>query len=51
MTRMAAAVLDIRVRNAQLSDAGAIAALVNQAFSVERFFVAGDRTDDDEVPS
>jgi len=49
MTRMAAAVRDIRLRNAQPSDAGAIAALVNQAFSVERFFVAGDRTDEGEV--
>lgn len=46
---MAAAVRDIRVRNAEVSDAGALAALVNQAFSVERFFVNGDRTDEEEV--
>jgi predicted N-acetyltransferase YhbS len=49
MTRMAAAVLDIRVRFAGSSDAAAIAALVNQAFAVERFFVDGDRTDEAEV--
>ena len=49
MARMAAAVRDILVRNAEASDAGAIAALVNQAFSVERFFVDGDRTDEAEV--
>jgi N-acetylglutamate synthase-like GNAT family acetyltransferase len=46
---MAAAVRDILVRNAEASDAGAIAGLVNQAFSVERFFVNGDRTDPAEV--
>jgi len=49
MPRMAAAVPDIRVRTAAPSDAGAIADLVNQAFSVERFFVEGDRTDEAEV--
>lgn len=49
MTRMPAAVLDIRVRKAETADAATIAALVNQAFSVERFFVAGDRTDEEEV--
>ena len=49
MTRMPAAAHDIRVRKAEAADAGAIAALVNQAFAVERFFVDGDRTDEDEV--
>jgi len=49
MTRMPAAAHDIRVRKAEVTDAGAIAALVNQAFLVERFFVDGDRTDPDEV--
>lgn len=49
MPRMAAAVLDIRVRTAAEADAGGVAALVNQAFAVERFFVVGDRTDEREV--
>lgn len=49
MARMAEAVRDIRVRNAEAADAGAIAALVNSAFAVERFFVNGDRTDEAEV--
>jgi predicted N-acetyltransferase YhbS len=49
MPRMAAAVLDICVRTASPADAGAIAALVNQAFAVEKFFVDGDRTDEAEV--
>ncbi len=49
MARMAAAVRDILVRNGEPADAGAIAALVNRAFSVERFFVNGDRTDEEEV--
>ena len=43
------AVRDILVRNGAAADAGAIAALVNQAFAVERFFVDGDRTDEAEV--
>jgi predicted N-acetyltransferase YhbS len=46
---MGAAVLDIDVRTATPSDAGAIVGLVNQAFAVERFFVNGDRTDEAEV--
>ena len=46
---MAVAVRDILVRNGAAADAGAIAALVNQAFAVERFFVDGDRTDEAEV--
>jgi len=46
---MAVAVRDILVRNGAAADAGAIAALVNQAFAVERFFVNGDRTDESEV--
>lgn len=49
MPWMAAAAHDIRLRKAAASDAGAVAALVNQAFSVERFFVDGDRTDEEEV--
>lgn len=46
---MAAAVPDIRVRSATADDAARVAALVNQAFAIERFFVDGDRTDEDEV--
>jgi predicted N-acetyltransferase YhbS len=46
---MGAAVLDIRVRTATAADASAIAALVNQAFAVEKFFVDGERTDEAEV--
>jgi N-acetylglutamate synthase-like GNAT family acetyltransferase len=49
MPRMAAAVPDLRVRTAGAADSGAIASLVNQAFSVERFFVDGERTDEAEV--
>jgi predicted N-acetyltransferase YhbS len=49
MARMPAAVRDIRVRNGEAADAGAIARLVNSAFAVERFFVNGDRTDEAEV--
>ena len=37
------------LRAAGPADAGAIAALINAAFQVERFFIAGDRTNEDEV--
>jgi len=39
----------VQVRDATLGDATAIAALVNQAFLVERFFVDGDRTNPAEI--
>ena len=39
----------VRVREATDDDAPAIAALVNQAFLVERFFVDGDRTSPAEI--
>jgi predicted N-acetyltransferase YhbS len=38
-----------RPRTATAADAEALAALVNRAFLVERFFVEGDRTSADEV--
>lgn len=41
--------LAISVRRASLSDAPALAALVNQAYAVEVFFVEGDRTDAAEI--
>src|SRR5499427_6690481 len=37
------------VRTATNSDVKAIVDLVNRAFSVERFFVTGDRTDETQV--
>jgi N-acetylglutamate synthase-like GNAT family acetyltransferase len=37
------------LRVAHLEDADAIARLVNQAFQVERFFIAGDRTNPEAV--
>jgi N-acetylglutamate synthase-like GNAT family acetyltransferase len=39
----------VRLRIAQLEDAGTIARLVNQAFQVERFFIDGERTNPDAV--
>jgi N-acetylglutamate synthase-like GNAT family acetyltransferase len=39
----------VQVRDATIDDATAIAALVNQAFLVERFFVDGERTNPDEI--
>jgi ribosomal protein S18 acetylase RimI-like enzyme len=39
----------VNIRNATPDDAGAIARLVNQAYKVEAFFVAGDRTNADDV--
>jgi ribosomal protein S18 acetylase RimI-like enzyme len=41
--------LAISVRRAQPSDAAALAALVNRAYAIEKFFVDGDRTDADEI--
>ena len=41
--------LAISVRRAQPSDAPALAALVNRAYAVEKFFVDGDRTSADEI--
>jgi ribosomal protein S18 acetylase RimI-like enzyme len=41
--------LAISVRRAQPSDAPALAALVNRAYAIEKFFVDGDRTDADEI--
>jgi GNAT superfamily N-acetyltransferase len=41
--------LAISVRSATASDAPALAALVNQAYAVESFFVDGDRTNADEI--
>lgn len=40
---------NVQVRDATADDAPAIAALVNQAFLVERFFVDGDRTSPAEI--
>ncbi|HYU42075.1 MAG TPA: GNAT family N-acetyltransferase [Vicinamibacteria bacterium] len=37
------------LRTATAADAGAVAALINAAFKVERFFIEGDRTNEDEV--
>ena len=39
----------MQIREASLADAPAIAALVNRAYEVEHFFVAGDRTNVDAV--
>ena len=41
--------LAISVRSATVSDAAALAALVNQAYAVEAFFVDGDRTSAGEI--
>ncbi len=41
--------LAISVRRAQPADAPALAALVNRAYEVERFFVDGERTSADEI--
>ncbi len=41
--------LAISVRRAQPSDAPALAALVNRAYEIEKFFVDGDRTTVDEI--
>ena len=37
------------LRTATAADAAVVAALINAAFKVERFFVEGDRTNEDEV--
>jgi predicted N-acetyltransferase YhbS len=37
------------LRTATAADAVAVAALINAAFKVERFFIEGDRTSEDEV--
>ena len=37
------------LRTAGPADAGAVTALINAAYQVERFFVDGDRTSEDEV--
>jgi predicted N-acetyltransferase YhbS len=37
------------IRTAGPADAGAVTALINAAYQVERFFVSGDRTSEDEV--
>ena len=39
----------LKLRTATPDDAAAIAALINQAFSVERFFIDGERTSTDEI--
>jgi GNAT superfamily N-acetyltransferase len=44
-----AAPAQIALRTGTSEDAAAIAALINQAFSVEKFFVEGERTSADEV--
>ena len=44
-----AAVGELGLRPAGAGDAAAIAALINQAFSVEHFFIDGDRTSAAEV--
>ncbi len=41
--------LAISVRRAQPSDAPALAALINRAYEIEKFFVDGDRTSADEI--
>jgi N-acetylglutamate synthase-like GNAT family acetyltransferase len=46
---LAPPVPSVRVREATADDAAAVAALVNQAFLVERFFVDGDRTSPAEI--
>jgi GNAT superfamily N-acetyltransferase len=38
-----------QIRQATAEDAAQVAALINQAFSVEKFFVEGDRTSAEEV--
>lgn len=40
---------DFRVREAAIAEAVALAALINRAFEVERFFLDGDRTDPEKV--
>jgi N-acetylglutamate synthase-like GNAT family acetyltransferase len=40
---------DLTARIAELKDADTIASLVNAAFSVERFFIEGERTNPDQV--
>lgn len=42
-------ITDPSLRHADVTDAAAIAALVNQAYQVEKLFVIGERTDEDEV--
>jgi predicted N-acetyltransferase YhbS len=37
------------LRTASPADAGAVTAIINAAYQVERFFVDGDRTNEDEV--
>ncbi|HZM53050.1 MAG TPA: GNAT family N-acetyltransferase [Vicinamibacteria bacterium] len=37
------------LRTAGLADAGVITAVINAAYQVERFFIDGDRTSEDEV--
>jgi GNAT superfamily N-acetyltransferase len=37
------------LRSATAADAHAVAALINAAYQVERFFIEGDRTSEDEV--
>jgi GNAT superfamily N-acetyltransferase len=44
-----AAPTQLVLRTAGAEDATAVAALVNQAFSIERFFIEGERTSPDEV--
>lgn len=41
--------LAVSVRRALLSDAGAVADLVNRAYAIEAFFVEGDRTSPGEI--
>jgi N-acetylglutamate synthase-like GNAT family acetyltransferase len=41
--------MPLPLRKAGLADVDAIAALVNEAFRIERFFVEGDRTNPDNV--
>jgi GNAT superfamily N-acetyltransferase len=38
-----------QIRKAWAEDAAQVAALINQAFSIEKFFVEGDRTSPEEV--
>lgn len=42
---------DFPFRQAEPTDAESIAAIVNAAFSVERFFIDGDRTNPDHIQS
>ncbi len=46
---MPALALSASVRRATVADAAALAALVNQAYAVEHFFVDGDRTNPAEI--